>query len=147
MKRSEGRIFTTHAGSLPRTSELAEMLVAQSQGESIDSDAFQSEVARSTQRVIGLQREVGVDIANNGEQSRPSFSTYVTLRMSGFGGAGERRTPQDQAEFPTARVWSSGVNIRTTPKCIGPVSYDRLDVVEQECDDLLAQASGSGSDF
>ena len=145
MKRSEGRIFTTHTGSLPRTPELSDMLVAQTQGETVDPDSFQSEVKASTQRVMRLQQEAGVDVANNGEQSRPSFSTYVTFRMSGFGGAGERRTPKDQAEFPTARVWSSGVNIRTTPKCIGPVSYERLDMAEAECDDLLKLAADTGS--
>jgi 5-methyltetrahydropteroyltriglutamate--homocysteine methyltransferase len=147
MKRSEGRIFTTHTGSLPRTPRLTELLVAQSGGESVDQDLFQSEVAAATQLTLQKQREAGVDVANNGEQSRPSFSTYVTFRMSGFGGSCERRTPRDQAEFPTARVWSSGVNIRTTPKCIGPVSYERLDLVEEECDQLLEQASQTGAGF
>lgn len=147
MKRSEGRIFTTHTGSLPRTPKLTEMLVAQSQGESIEPDAFQSEVTAATRLALQKQRESGVDVANNGEQSRPSFSTYVTYRMSGFGGLAERRTPKDQAEFPTARVWSSGVNIRTTPKCIGPVSYERLDLVEAECDQLLEQVSQTGAGF
>ena len=147
MKGSEGRIFTTHTGSLPRTPRLTELLVAQSQGESVDPDSFQSEVTTATQLALRKQRETGVDVANNGEQSRPSFSTYVTYRMSGFGGRGERRTPKDQAEFPTARVWSSGVNIRTTPNCIGPVSYERLDLVENECDQLLEQASQTGVAF
>ena len=67
--------------------------------------------------------------------------------MNGFGGTGERRTPRDQAEFPTARVWSSGVNIRTTPKCIAPVTYERLDVAEAECDQLLKLASAPGTEF
>ena len=147
MKRSEGRIFTTHTGSLPRTPRLTELLVAQSQGESVNPNSFQSEVTAATELALQKQREAGVDVANNGEQSRPSFSTYVTYRMSGFGGRGERRTPKDQAEFPTARVWSSGVNIRTTPKCIGPVFYERLDLVENECDQLLEQASRTGADF
>ena len=147
MRGSERRIFTTHTGSLPRTPELSDLLVGQSQGNNVDPESFQSEVRASTQRVIRLQHETGVDVANNGEQSRPSFSTYVTFRMNGFGGTGERRTPKDQAEFPTARVWSSGVNIRTTPKCIGPVSYERLDIAETECDQLLELASAQGTEF
>jgi 5-methyltetrahydropteroyltriglutamate--homocysteine methyltransferase len=147
MKGSEGRIFTTHTGSLPRTPELAGLLVAQSQGNTVDPASFHSEVRTSTRRVIRLQAEAGVDVANNGEQSRPSFSTYVTFRMSGFGGSAERRIPRDQAEFPTARVWSSGVNIRTTPRCIGPVSYQRLDLAEAECDELLELAPATGTEF
>jgi len=97
MRGSERRIFTTHTGSLPRTPELSDLLVGQTQGNNVDPESFQSEVRASTQRVIRLQHETGVDVANNGEQSRPSFSTYVTFRMNGFGGTGERRTPKDQA--------------------------------------------------
>lgn len=29
--------------------------------------------------------------------------------------------------------------------CVGPLSYDRLDAAERECDDLLDAVSGSGT--
>jgi 5-methyltetrahydropteroyltriglutamate--homocysteine methyltransferase len=87
MKRSEGRILTTHAGSLPRTDALVNLLAAQSRGESVDADKFAAQVEASTRDVIEKQHTAGIDVGNSGEQSRISFSTYVTLRMSGFGGS------------------------------------------------------------
>ena len=87
MKRSEGRILTTHAGSLPRPDGLVQLMAAQSRGEPVDEHALTGQVDASTKDVIDKQVLAGVDIGNSGEQSRMSFSTYVTLRMSGFGGA------------------------------------------------------------
>jgi 5-methyltetrahydropteroyltriglutamate--homocysteine methyltransferase len=147
VKRSQGRILTTHTGSLPRSEALTQMLVEGNQGQPVDPEAFQREVETSTAYVLEQQARAGVDVANNGEQSRPSFSTYVTLRMAGFGGKAQRRVPRDLAEFPTTAIQTQGVNIRTTPKCIGPVSYERLDQVEQECDQLLRHAGGGGDRF
>jgi 5-methyltetrahydropteroyltriglutamate--homocysteine methyltransferase len=147
VKRSEGRILTTHTGSLPRPEALSTLLVSQSRGEPVDPDTFRSEVDAATGRTVRRQKESGVDVANNGEQSRVSFSTYVTFRMSGFGGLAERRVPKDQSEFPTSAVWSTGVNLRSTPKCVGPVHYERLDEVEKECDEFLSHVSSEGVEF
>ena len=36
MKRSEGRIFTTHTGSLPRPEGLVELLAKVARGEAVD---------------------------------------------------------------------------------------------------------------
>jgi hypothetical protein len=43
MLHSRGRILTTHAGSLPRTQELIELLVQQSQGEAVDAATMAAE--------------------------------------------------------------------------------------------------------
>ena len=91
MKRSEGRILTTHAGSLPRPEPLVQLMAAQSRGETVDFDSVDTLVDAATQDVISKQAEAGVDIGNSGEQSRMSFSTYVIHRMSGFGGSCARR--------------------------------------------------------
>ena len=40
MKRSEGRILTTHAGSLPRPAELLKLIQAKSRGDAYDHVAF-----------------------------------------------------------------------------------------------------------
>ena len=100
MKHSEGRIFTTHTGSLPRPDGLVELLGAVARGEPVDQTALQDLAAQSTLDVIQRQAEAGIDIINSGEQSRTSFSTYVTERMSGFGGSWTRRGHKDQNEFP-----------------------------------------------
>ena len=39
-----------------------------------------------TFRQIKRQIEAGVSIVNDGEQSKPSYATYIKHRLSGFGG-------------------------------------------------------------
>lgn len=84
MPNPENRILTTHAGSLPRPKELAEMLGRKSRHEPVDEAALEQQIADSTRRVVARQLECGIDIGNNGEQARESFFTYVQHRMSGF---------------------------------------------------------------
>lgn len=75
MKRSESRILTTHTGSLPRPAGLVEMLGAVSRGESVDEPALESLANEATADVVSARLAAGVDVINNGEQSRVSFST------------------------------------------------------------------------
>ena len=44
--------------------------------------------------------QAGIDIANDGEQQRVGFQTYVPQRMSGFAGESKRRRGRDYEEFP-----------------------------------------------
>ncbi len=147
MKRSEGRILTTHAGSLPRNDELVNLLAAQSRREPVDTQEFEAVVSVSTQDVINKQLGAGISVGNSGEQSRISFSTYVTLRMNGFGGSWKRRFDPQLREFDgiTGPVPIDIIN--DAPKCIGPVSYERLDEAEKECDDLLKYHQSGESRF
>ena len=146
MKRSAGRILTTHAGSLPRTDALVDLLAARHRGEPVHGESFELEAEASTRQVIERQSQAGIDIGNNGEQSRVSFSTYVTFRMSGFGGSAPRNRHRDQKEYPGV-VRPRVVNLMVAPKCIGPVRYERLDEVEKECNDFLNYLGGCGVQF
>jgi len=55
---------------------------------------------RAVQHVVRQQAEAGIDIANDGEQQRVGFQTYVPRRMSGFAGESKRRRGRDYEEFP-----------------------------------------------
>ena len=145
MKRSETRILTTHAGSLPRPEGLVGMLGAVARGETVDETELARSAREATADVVRAQVEAGVDVVNGGEQSRVSFSTYVTQRMSGFGGAWTRRGHRDQNEFPSIARPRVVQIMRDVPMCVGPLSYDRLDVAEQECDDLLSAVAAPGA--
>ena len=144
MKRSETRILTTHAGSLPRPDGLVEMLGAVSRGEAVDEAALAEMAREATADVVRAQAEAGVDVVNGGEQSRVSFSTYVTQRMSGFGGGWTRRGHRDQNEFPSIVRPRVVQLMRDVPMCVGPLSYGRLEIAEQECDDLFSSVRQSG---
>ena len=145
MKRSETRILTTHAGSLPRPDGLVDMLGSVARRELVDEAALANAAREATADVVRAQVDAGVDVVNGGEQSRVSFSTYVTQRMSGFGGAWTRRGHRDQNEFSSI-VRPRVVQImRDVPMCVGPLSYDRLDVAERECDDLMSAVAATGT--
>lgn len=143
MKLSNERILTTHAGSLPRTAALTDLLVRREQGKPFDQAAFEREVDRALDIVVGKQLACGLDIGNDGEMPRIGFSTYVAERMSGFGGESARNTPTDMVKFPDfaaflgrqigtsenlARVWNA-------PQALDAARYDEtLSGVTAECD-------------
>ena len=145
MKTSDERILTTHAGSLPRTQALTDLLVRREQVKPVDAAAFDREVDRALDLVVGRQLAAGIDIGNDGEMPRIGFSTYVAERMSGFGGESTRNTPTDMVKFPDfaaflgrqigtsenlARVWNA-------PQAVDAVRYDEtLSGVTAECDAL-----------
>jgi 5-methyltetrahydropteroyltriglutamate--homocysteine methyltransferase len=100
MKTSERRILTTHAGSLPRTDRLAELLIQRDNEVAVDEAELLREVERATDWVVGKQLDSGVDIGSDGEAARVGFQTYVSVRLSGWGGVSPRKGMTDIAKFP-----------------------------------------------
>src|SRR5271169_5154208 len=143
MLRSEDRILTTHAGSLPRPESLTAMLVKTSRGEEVDRAAMLREIEESTRYVVGQQLAAGIDVGNNGEQSRESFFTYVQHRMTGFGGRSERPIMRDIVRYPTFCKLMAPLFQRTmvdllhAPKAVGEVKYRDRAGVDLECADTL----------
>jgi 5-methyltetrahydropteroyltriglutamate--homocysteine methyltransferase len=101
MLASTDRILLTHVGSLPRNESLSDLLIRQEAGEAIDTAALAREVEAATARTIRQQVVSGVDIGNDGEQSRVAFQTYVPRCMCGFGGESHRPPARDQLDFPS----------------------------------------------
>src|SRR5919108_1063667 len=99
MKRSRGRILTTHVGSLIRPPELLPLIRAKQSGQPYDHKAYAESLARSVGEVVRKQAEVGVDVPSDGEFGKSiSWSQYVLERLSGF----ERRPVKPGAD-PFAR--------------------------------------------
>jgi len=145
MKLSEGRFFTTHTGSLPRPDGLIELLGRVSKGEPVDQQELDRLAEESTLDVIHKQVQAGVDVINSGEQSRTSFSTYVTQRMTGFGGSWTRRGHKDQNEFPGIARPRVVQLMTDVPQCTGPLEYQRPDLAERELDGLVNGVKQSGA--
>ena len=57
MNRSTDRILVTHAGSLPRPDDLAEMIWARIDGAPVDDAALQARIERAVADVVARQRE------------------------------------------------------------------------------------------
>jgi 5-methyltetrahydropteroyltriglutamate--homocysteine methyltransferase len=83
MKRSDARVLTTHVGSLPRPDDLRRMLVAKDDGLPYDPAAFEAAVKDAVGEAVRLQVQHGLDIVNDGEQSKRSWSTYARERLGG----------------------------------------------------------------
>ncbi len=152
MPRSDGRILVTHVGSLPRPPALRDLLVRQDRGEPVDERALEREVEAAVRTVVARQREVGVDIGNDGEQPRAGFSTYVARRMRGFGGTSARLPARDVAEFPDyaamlERRRAGAARIADAPQAIADVRYEDLGEAARECDLFLRCADAAPTPF
>jgi 5-methyltetrahydropteroyltriglutamate--homocysteine methyltransferase len=143
MKGSENRILTTHAGSLPRPRELAEMFGRLSRHEPVDHSAMELAIETASRRAVQMQSGCGIDVGNNGEQPRESFFTYVQHRMSGFGGRSDRPRIADIWSYPSFLEVVSRfraamtVDLLHAPKAVGEVRYVDRGPLEEECDDFL----------
>ncbi|MDP6709696.1 MAG: hypothetical protein QF893_25435, partial [Alphaproteobacteria bacterium] len=104
MRKSEDRILTTHAGSLPRPPALVDLFVRRARGDMFNQQALAHQIESATRWVVAKQLEAGIDIPNNGEQPREAFFLYVHHRMSGFGGIGSRPPFQDLVRYPGFRA-------------------------------------------
>lgn len=142
MERSVDRILVTHVGSLPRGELLNELLIEQERGRPVDRDRLAREVERRVALVLERQRGAGVDVANDGEQGRVGFQTYLPLRMSGFGGASQRPPAREFVEFPQfaekmmrSRV-SGSAKVFDAPQAIGALEYRDTTAIEAEVERL-----------
>jgi len=79
---------------------LRQMLIDQEAGKPVENSALQSSIDLRVSHVLEKQAEAGIDIVNDGEQGRVGFQTYVTQRMSGFGGVSKRRYGKEFIEYP-----------------------------------------------
>jgi 5-methyltetrahydropteroyltriglutamate--homocysteine methyltransferase len=152
MKRSTDRILTTHCGSLPRPADLVELLLTRDQGKLADAAGFESRVRAAVAECVRLQQARGLDVVNDGEWSKPDYSTYVKDRLTGFDGpetsqAAMVTTSRDMADFPEYGPYRSrgGLSEISRPMCNGPIAWKDFAAVQRDIDNLKAAAGGPGS--
>jgi 5-methyltetrahydropteroyltriglutamate--homocysteine methyltransferase len=146
MKRSTDRILTTHTGSLPRPSDLLSMMTAAESGGAADAKQLQTRIRSAVAEVVRKQVHAGVDIVNDGEASKPSYSTYVKDRLTGFNGEADVMAIADLADYPEfgERFARQGVlDTLKRPACTAPITYKNLDAVNQDIADLKAAIAES----
>ncbi|MBO0684423.1 MAG: epoxyalkane--coenzyme M transferase, partial [Candidatus Dormibacteraeota bacterium] len=153
MRGSQDRIHVTHQGTLPRDAELTELIAAREEGRSGPPDLdrrIQSAVGDCVDRQLAL----GLDLVNDGEQSKSGFSYYVRCRLAGCeAGSGEpgagpppRDTAaRDRLQFPGFFAAQRGPFRRRQFVVTGPIRYVGHEIVQADAQNLTAAlASRSG---
>jgi 5-methyltetrahydropteroyltriglutamate--homocysteine methyltransferase len=128
-------ISTTHVGSLPRGNELVPLLLARDHGQPYDAEAFDRLVQAAVNEAVVKQEAAGVSVASDGELGKVGYSTYVTERLSGFGGNVTRKPALDLAPLPELRKKLAaimGEQEFVRANCIGPVKLINLEPCHED---------------
>jgi 5-methyltetrahydropteroyltriglutamate--homocysteine methyltransferase len=155
MQRSDGRILTTHVGSLIRPRALTDLLRAAEAGQPPDDKALAACLETSVAEIVRAQADIGLDIINDGEFGKTiSWSRYVLARMSGLerraapsdpnampkGIAGKDR--RDFAEFYQAYDRTQGFTGMTGWTVVGPIRYTGQAAIQRDIEDLRRALRG-----
>ena len=159
MKRSLDRVLTTHVGSLPRPADLLQMNDARANGGPVDPRAWAARVKSAISVIVQLQRESGVDIVNDGELSKSSWSSYVNERLNGFAesvsqGRGSLAKGRDKkafqefyAEYDRIQPFRTVNGSRWTDVvCDAPVTYMGESAVRMDVDNLKAACADADAE-
>jgi len=145
MKLSTERILTTHVGSLPRPRHLAELLMLKDRGEAYDRDELDRSVRQAVSDIVRRQVETGIDIVDDGEMSKPGYSTYIADRLTGFAGHAPRKPPLDTRDYPAfnaAMARMTGAQTLRRANCVGAVTLRDRVPLEQDIANLKAALAG-----
>lgn len=142
MKLSKDKILTTHTGSLPRGEPLSTILIEEELGKPTDAAKKKEAIEARVTHVLDKQVEVGVDVINDGEQGRVGFQTYMTERMSGFGGVSQRPYGLDWVKYPAfserffQRLPPRIGKVFGAPQAIADVKYKDTSAINAETERL-----------
>ena len=146
MKRSTSRTLTTHTGSLPRSTGLQGSLLTREEQRELDPEVFAKQVREAVAQVVIKQRDLGLDVINDGEQGRSQYATYVKETLTGYEGerAIRARPRLDDIDFPEWAAQRSHQSSTTIPQptCTGPIAWRDWPSVQKSIDNLKDAMSG-----
>src|SRR5262249_26258636 len=147
VKRSTERILTTHTGSLPRPDDLVQWMLAREGEQEVDLAHLEERIRSATVDAVQQQVGCGVDVASDGEMSKPGYSNYVKDRLTGFSGKSGMKFRPEWADFPeyfeANRQDAARANLRT-PACTGPVQLEDPEAVHRDIANLRAPLDALG---
>ena len=112
------RILATHVGSLPRPDALQKLMAEGKTDHAMVRDAVADVVRR--------QVDAGIDIVDDGEQSKPGFITYIHERLSGMEPRHDNPPQHDSREKRSFPEFYAHGHSGTRPApmlCTGPIRY------------------------
>ena len=151
MKRSTSRILTTHVGSLPRPADLLEMMDAREKGAAPDPNAYEQRLRAAVSEIVNKQVELGIDVIDDGEYSKPSFVTYINQRLGGFetdtSGSITNQWSQSREALAFPEYYNSPANAGPPRPpnmvCTGPITYKGHDLVKRDIENFKAALGGA----
>jgi 5-methyltetrahydropteroyltriglutamate--homocysteine methyltransferase len=159
LKHSSDRILTSHAGALPRPPELREQINAKDAGQPYDAKALATRVQDAVQEVVKKQVEAGIDVVNDGEESKTGFSNYARERLSGLelqdvkpgeGPAAADISGRDQNEFTEYFAARGLFGFGPSPArrqqrvvCTGPIAYIGHEAARTDIENLRTALHGA----
>jgi 5-methyltetrahydropteroyltriglutamate--homocysteine methyltransferase len=144
MKRSENRILTTHVGSIVRPQHLRD-LAAVAGDSAENAQRYEHALRESVAEIVKMQAKAGIDIVNDGEFGKSSWSNYILERITGFEHRPDQLRPvywlgRDRDRFPDVMAaefpWISGGV--PTEACIGPIKYGDHASIDRDIANLKA---------
>ncbi len=154
IQQNDGRIRTTHIGSLPRPHYLLDVMRLKYSGEAYDGASFDSDLTRAVRESVQKQVDCGIDIVTDGEFSKPGFFSYIRERLDGFEQRPNQKLllfqkevaafPEYYAEyFKTAMLGGAILPIHPVV-CVGPVKYRGDNFVGKDIANVKAAAASAG---
>ena len=145
---ANGRILTTHVGSLPRPQDVVDLVFAIDDGKEVDPQEYDRVVGQAVIDRVRHQVDSGVDLVSDGEMSKIGYATYIRHRLSGFElGDVPRATPADLDAYPSFRdrLAAAGKTAKyKRPICRGPIRYENRQPLEQDLAHLRAAVDEVG---
>jgi 5-methyltetrahydropteroyltriglutamate--homocysteine methyltransferase len=154
---ARGRILTTHAGALPRSPELREIIFARAEGRPHDRDALAAKLHDEVAAVVRKQLDCGIDSVNDGELGKTNFTNYVRERLAGFEMRDYRPgvdpaplniTARDSKQFP--QYFSGGKGVLTGAAqrrqlvvCVAPLRYVGQAALKEDLANFKAALKGA----
>jgi 5-methyltetrahydropteroyltriglutamate--homocysteine methyltransferase len=141
-----GRILTTHVGSLPRPQDVVDVVFAEDKGEEVDPQEYERVIGAAVKDRVRHQVDSGVDIVSDGEMSKIGYATFIRHRLSGFEvGDVPRATPADLDAYPSFRdrLAAAGATAKyLRPICRGPIAYENREPLERDLEHLRNAIEG-----
>jgi 5-methyltetrahydropteroyltriglutamate--homocysteine methyltransferase len=137
------RILTTHVGSLPRPEALSEMMA----GGAPFPPRYNTAVHSAIEDVVRRQAECGIDIIDDGEQSKPGFITYIHERLGGMQARTDNPEQLDTRErraFPEFYAYGHSGSRPPPMVCTGPVRYIGQRQLQTDIQNLKAALESVG---
>jgi 5-methyltetrahydropteroyltriglutamate--homocysteine methyltransferase len=154
IQQNNGRIQTTHIGSLPRPHDLLDIMKAKFAKQPYDDKAYQAKLSKAVADCVRKQVDCGIDFVTDGEFSKPGFFTYIQERLEGFEARPNQKLILFQKEvssFPEyyaeyfKQAMMGGTIVPITPVvCVGPVKYRGERLLQIDIENLKAAAKAAG---